>query len=175
MAAASRPLTAYGQAVDNAKQASNPSALRITDVKCGFVRGSLFVKVHTNQGIWGCGEAVDAIGGTYNLVQSIGQRIRNQNPLNVHRIFEQQRKGGVFSGAQAGMYVAVLTAIETALWDLAGKALNVPVYQLMGGKFRDRIRVYCDTAFYSERETGPAQFAKAAKGAVEHGYTAMKF
>jgi galactonate dehydratase len=76
---------------------------------------------------------------------------------------------------QAGMYVAVLTAMETALWDLAGKALNVPVYQLMGGKFRDRIRVYCDTAFYAERDTGPDAFAKAAKGAVEHGYTAMKF
>ena len=139
-AAAARPLAAFGQAVDNAKQASAPSALRITDVKCGYMRGSLFVKVYTNQGIWGCGEAVDAIQGTYQLVQSLGQRIRNQSPLNVHRLFEQVRKGGVFSGAQGGMFVAVLTAIETALWDLAGKALNVPVYQLLGGKFRDRIR-----------------------------------
>jgi galactonate dehydratase len=66
-------------------------------------------------------------------------------------------------------------ALETALWDLAGKALNVPVYQLLGGKFRDRIRVYCDTAFYSARDTGPAAFAGAAKAAVEKGYTAMKF
>src|SRR6476661_4007788 len=174
-AAAARPLSAFGQAVDNAKQASSPSALRITDLKCGYVRGSLFVKVHTNQGIWGCGEGVDAIGGTYNLVQTLGQRIRGQNPLNVHRVFEQLRKGGVFGGAQAGMFVAVLTAIETALWDLAGKALGIPVYQLLGGKFRDRIRVYCDTAFYSARETGPEAFAKAALGAVKNGYTAMKF
>ena len=116
----------------------SPSALRITDLKCGYVRGSLFVKIHTNQGIWGCGEGVDAIGGTYNLVQSFGQRLRGQNPLNVHRLFEQLRKGGVFGGAQAGVFVAVLSAVETALWDLAGKALNVPVYQLLGGKFRDR-------------------------------------
>ena len=150
-AAAARPLAAFGQAVDNAKQASSPSALRITDLKCGYVRGSLFVKVHTNQGIWGCGEGVDAIGGTYNLVQSFGQRIRGQNPLNVHRIFEQVRKGGVFGGAQSGVFVAVLSAVETALWDLAGKALNVPVYQLLGGKFRDKIRVYCDTALYQTR------------------------
>ena len=63
-AAATRPLAAFGQAVDNARQASSPSALRITELKAGYVRGSLFVKIHTNQGIWGCGEAVDAIGGT---------------------------------------------------------------------------------------------------------------
>ena len=174
-AATARPLAAFGQAVDNAKQASSPSALRITDLKCGYVRGSLFVKVHTNQGIWGCGEGVDAIGGTYNLVQSIGQRIRDQNPLNVHRIFEQVRKGGVFGGAQAGVFVAVLTAVETALWDLAGKALNVPVYQLLGGKFRDKIRVYCDTALYQARLPTPDVFAAAASKAVKDGYTAMKF
>jgi galactonate dehydratase len=68
-----------------------------------------------------------------------------------------------------------VSAVETALWDLAGKALGVPVYLLLGGKFRDRIRVYCDTAFYAARETGPPAFAKAAKGAVAAGYTAMKF
>ena len=65
-AAATRPFAAFGQAVDNARQASSPSALRITELKAGYVRGSLFVKIHTNQGIWGCGEAVDAIGGTYH-------------------------------------------------------------------------------------------------------------
>src|SRR3954447_2572842 len=96
-AAAARPLAAYGQAVDNAPQASRPSALQITELKCGYVRGSMFVKIHTNQGIWGCGEAVDAVGGTYTLAKTLGQRIRGQNPLNVHRVFEQLRRGGVFS------------------------------------------------------------------------------
>jgi galactonate dehydratase len=173
--AALQPLAAFGQAVQNTNTASSPSALRITDLKCAYVRGSLFVKIHTNQGIWGCGEAVDAIGGTYHMVQSMGRQLRNQSPLNVNALAERIRKGGVFGGAQSGMFVAVLSAIETALWDLAGKALNVPVYQLLGGKFRDRIRVYCDTAFYSARDTGPAAFAKGAAGAVKAGYTAMKF
>src|SRR5215217_4971202 len=173
-AAAARPLGAFGQAVDNAKQASSPSALRITDLKCGYVRGSLFVKIHTNQGIWGCGEGVDAIGGTYNLVKTLGQRLRGQSPLNVHRLFEQLRKGSVFAGAQSGMFVAVLSAIETALWDLAGKALNVPVYQLLGGKFRDKIRVYLDTALYQTKLPAPEQFASAAAKAVKAGYTAIK-
>src|SRR3982750_4041840 len=93
-AAAARPLAAFGQAIEKTSQASAPSALRITDVKCGYIRGSLFVKIHTNQAIWGCGEAVDAIQGTYQLVQSFGQRLRGQSPLNVHRLFEQVRKGG---------------------------------------------------------------------------------
>ena len=174
-AAAARPLAALAQAVDNTPQASGPSALRITDVKCGFVRGSLFVKIHTNQGIWGCGEAVDAIYGSYYVVQRIGQQLRNQSPLNVHRLFEQIRKGSIFSGAQSGMFVAVLSAVETALWDLAGKALNLPVYQLLGGKFRDRIRVYLDTALYQQRLPTPDQFAQAATQAAKDGYTAIKF
>jgi galactonate dehydratase len=59
------------------------------------------------------------------------------------------------------MFVAVLSAVETALWDLAGKALNVPVYQLLGGKFRDRIRVYLDTALVSGEVPTPEQFAQA--------------
>src|SRR4029079_12651029 len=122
-----------------------------------------------------CGEAVDAIGGTYNFAKTLGQRIRGQNPLNVHRLFEQLRKGGVFSGAQAGMYIAWLTAVETALWDLAGKALNVPVYQLLGGKFRDKIRDYCDTALYQARLPTPEHFAESATNAVKAGYTAIKF
>ena len=174
-AAAARPLAAFGQAVESARQASGPSALRITDVKSGYVRGSLFVKIHTNQGIYGCGEAVDAIQGTSHMVRNLGGRLRNQNPLHVHRLFEQLRKGGVFGGAQSGVYIAVLSAIETALWDLAGKALNVPVYQLLGGKFRDRIRVYLDTALYQTKLPTPDQFAQAAGKAATDGYTAVKF
>src|SRR5690606_1311634 len=80
-----------------------------------------------------------------------------------------------FEGAQSGMYVAVLSAVETALWDLAGKALDLPVYQLLGGKFRDRIRVYMDTALYQSRLPTPEQFAENARQAVEMGMTAIKF
>src|SRR4029079_10770184 len=174
-AAAARPLAAYGQAVDSARQASRPSALQITELKCGYVRGSLFVKIHTNQGIWGCGEAVDAVGGTYHLVQNLGRQLRNQSPLNVHALAERIRKSGVFGGAQSGMYVAVLSAIETALWDLAGKALGIPVYQLLGGKFRDKIRVYCDTALYQRNLPIPKDFAHAATKAKKMGFNAIKF
>jgi galactonate dehydratase len=152
-----------------------PTDLKITDVKCGYIRGSLFVKINTNQGIYGCGEGVDAINGTYHLVQSMGRRLRGQSPLNVHKIFEDLRKGGFFGGAQSGMYVAVMSAIETALWDLSGKVLGLPVYQLLGGKFRDRVRVYSDTALYQVNNPTPQNFAESAKTAVEMGFNAIKF
>lgn len=73
------------------------------------------------------------------------------------------------------MYVAVLSAIETALWDLAGKALDLPVYQLLGGKFRDKVRVYMDTALYQSRLPKPEDFAASAREAVDMGFTAVKF
>ena len=177
--AAVSPLASFGngyqQAVTAASKTSAPSDLKITDVKCGYIGGSLFVKIYTNQDIYGCGEGVDAIGGTYYLVQNMARRLRGQSPLNIHRIFEDIRRGGFFGGAQAGMYVAVLSAFETALWDLAGKALNVPVYQLLGGKFRDKVRVYSDTALYRSNNPAPKEFADSAVNAVKLGFNAIKF
>lgn len=164
-------------AVDKAPRLSSPSDLKITDIKCGYIRNghSLFVKIYTNQDIWGCGEGVDATPGTYHLVKMFGERIKGKSPLNVHRLFEDIRRSGFFEGAQSGMYVAVLTAVETALWDLAGKSLGVPVYQLLGGKFRDKIRVYMDTALYQHELPTPQHFAESASEAVKMGFTAVKF
>jgi galactonate dehydratase len=178
---AAHPFAAFGQAleeaVDAANQSSRPTDLKITDVRCGFIRGGagLFVKIHTNQGIWGCGEGVDAVRGTYHLVMGFGRLLRDRNPLDVHRIFEELRRGGVFGGGQSGVYVAVLSAIETALWDLAGKALDLPIYQLLGGKFRDSVRVYMDTALYQSQLPSPEDFADSAREAVDMGMTAVKF
>ncbi len=167
----------YETAIDVTPKLSAPSNLKITDLKCGYTRGghSLFVKIYTNQDIVGHGEGVDATPGTYHLVKMFGKRLEGKSPLNVHRLFEDIRRSGFFEGAQSGMYVAVLTAVETALWDLAGKSLGLPVYQLLGGKFRDKIRVYMDTALYQSRLPEPKDFATAAKEAVDMGFTAVKF
>jgi len=177
--AATAPLTGFGSGLEKAMEQtpknSIPSNLQITDVKCGYIRGSLFVKIFTNQDIYGCGEGVDAVSGTYHLVMNMGRRLRGQSPFNIHRIFEDIRRGGFFGGAQSGVYVAVLSAIETALWDLCGKALGLPVYQLLGGKFRDRVRVYCDTALYRSRFPTPKEFADSAVEAVKQGFNALKF
>ncbi|MDR8394664.1 hypothetical protein NC796_26225, partial [Aliifodinibius sp. S!AR15-10] len=127
------------EAVKGTKKHSRPSDLEITDLKVGFIRGGshLFVKIYTNQDIVGHGEGADAVRGTDELVLGWGRRLKGRNPLDVHRLFYEIRRSGVFGGAQSGMYLAALAAVETALWDLAGKALDIPVYQLLGGKFRD--------------------------------------
>lgn len=180
-ASATVPLFSFGseyeKAIDRTPKSSAPSDLKITDIKAGYIRGghSLFVKIYTNQDIVGHGEGVDATPGTYHLVKNMGRRIQGQNPLNVNRLFESIRKSGFFEGAQSGMFVSVLTAIETALWDVAGKALGLPVYQLLGGKFRDSVRVYMDTALYQNQLPKPEDFAKAAREAVNMGFTAVKF
>jgi galactonate dehydratase len=162
-------------AVHKTPMASAPSDIKITEVKCGYVRGALYVKIYTNQDVWGCGEAVDAIQGTYFMVKRMGDQIKGQSPLNPNRLAEQLRKAAFFGGAQSGVFVAVLTAIETALWDLTGKIFGMPVYQLLGGKFRDKIRVYCDTALYTSTNPTPEDYAVAAKNAVSRGYNAVKF
>jgi len=82
--------------------------------------------------------------------EGFGRQVRNQNPLDIHRIFYAIRTQGIFGGAQSGKYISVLGTLEWALWDLAGKALGVPMYRLLGGKFRDKCRVYRDSADASE-------------------------
>jgi galactonate dehydratase len=169
----------FGQGLIDAgertSRASSPSDLKITEVKCAYAGGGLFVKIYTNQGIWGSGEGVDAIAGTYYLVKRLERMLKGRSPLNPNRIAEEIRKANFFAGAQSGMFVAVLTAVEAALWDLTGKALGLPIYQLLGGKYRDKCRVYCDTELYTATNPVPEDYAKAARGAVNRGYTAVKF
>jgi galactonate dehydratase len=175
------PLATFGkpmeEAIEKTPMASPPSDLKIESVTPAFIKGvnSLYIKITTNQGIVGYGEGVDAVPGTYYLVKRFGNRLTGRNPLDIHRIFDEIRKGGIFEGAQAGMYIAVLSAIEIALWDIAGKALGVPVYRLLGGKFRDRIRVYYDTVFYAIRNPPVKEYQDAGKKGVSMGFNAIKY
>ena len=167
------------KAVNKQPGMSNPSDLRITNVTSAYMRGHgthLFVKIETNQGIVGYGEGMDAVTGTEGMFRKPGGSFTNaligKNPLDVNRIFEDIRLAGFFGGAQSGIYLAVLTAVEAALWDVTGKALGLPIYRLIGGKFRDKIRLYCDTASSSEE---PESMAQAAQDVVDKGFTAIKF
>ena len=78
-------------------------------------------------------------------------RILGENPCNVDRIFRKIKQFGGPSRQGGGV-----SGIEIALWDLAGKAYGVPMYQLLGGKFRDKVRVYCDTDVDGRKLVGRA-------------------
>lgn len=144
--------------------------LKITNVETAYVR-ALHVRIYTDQGITGDGEAVDAISGGAAIIARFRRFLVGQDPLNVEAIFEAIRTSGIFAGAQAGQYITALTAVEIALWDLTGKALDIPIYQLLGGKTRDRIRVYCDSG---TNNRGDPDAAKYISQIIDLGFTAAK-
>jgi len=133
------------------QQASTPyrrPKLRITEVRTAEVRVhgyQVHVRIYTDQGVVGQGETTDASQGNVPLIRSFARMLVGQDPLNIEAAFERIRTAGIFAGAQSGQYVAALAGVEIALWDIAGKALGLPVYQLLGGRVRDRVRVYCDS------------------------------
>jgi galactonate dehydratase len=148
--------------------------LKITDVRTAQVRVhglQTHIRVYTDQGIFGHGESTDAAVGTVSLVNQFRRLLVGQDPLNVDALWERIRVSGIFAGAQGGQYVTALTGIEIALWDLAGKALGLPVYQLLGGKFRDKVRIYCDSDM--EDPLGP-ESDKKLPWIKDQGFTAMK-
>ena len=144
--------------------------LKITDVRTAFVR-ALHVRIYTDQGLVGEGEGVDAVSGGASIVAGFRYALVGQDPLNVDAIFERLRTSGIFAGAQAGQYVAALSAVEIALWDLAGKALGLPVYQLLGGRMRDRVRIYCDSGTNNRADPQAGAFISQI---VDLGFTAAK-
>src|ERR1017187_8868955 len=163
-------------AVEQATTPYNRPKLKITDIRTAEVRVHGYqvqVRVYTDQGVIGQGESTDAATGNVPLIKSFARMLIGQDPLNIEAAFERIRTSGIFAGAQAGQYVTALTAVEIALWDLAGKALGVPVYQLLGGRVRDRVRVYCDSG---DREMIPGDERSLArmKEIQDLGFTAAK-
>lgn len=148
---------------------SRPSDLRITDIRFVDIDGApkrcTLLKIMTNQGIEGYGEVRDASSKTYAAM--LKSRLIGENPCDVDRIFRKIKQFGFHSRQGGGV-----SGIEIALWDLAGKAYGVPVYQMLGGKFRDSIRVYCDTDV-DGKHTG-YDMGKALKKRMEMGFTFLK-
>ena len=133
----------------------------------------LFVQVHTDEGITGVGEAtVNAFARTVeSAIRELQDLIIGKDPFQPRLITEAIRRDLYTDGGQIQGCAAA--AIETACFDIMGKALNTPVYNLLGGKYRDRIRTYANGWYRGERT--PENFAKCAVDAVALGYTALKF
>ena len=155
-------------ATSRVNRASSPSDLRITDMRycvpLTTVGRCPIIRIDTNQGIYGLGEVRDGADVRYALM--LKSRILGLNPCSVDLIFKQIKQFGADARQAGGV-----CAVEMALWDLAGKAYNVPAYQLIGGKFRDSIRLYADTP----EEEDPKVFSQKVKIRMQDkGYTWLK-
>jgi L-alanine-DL-glutamate epimerase-like enolase superfamily enzyme len=149
---------------------SSPSALRITDLRVATVvkpgpSPCPIIRIDTNQGVYGLGEVRDGASPTYALF--LKSRIAGENPLHLDRIFRTIKQFGGHARQGGGV-----SAIEMALWDIAGKVYNAPVYAMVGGgNFRDKIRIYADTT----ESNDPKIYARRMKERKEQmGITWLK-
>lgn len=149
--------------------------MKITSIKTAATLGHgmhLWIKVETDAGITGIGECVHGGVQAIAIINQIAPRFVGRDPFAIDALFEEFRRAYVFDGGFAGALITALTGIEIALWDLKGKALQTPVYELLGGKFRDKIRVYADC------QVEPGMNFDEIKAVVDHvlerGFTALK-
>ena len=147
----------------NVNRRSAPSDLQITDMRVAWVGNTPIIRLYTNQGLMGHGDVRDGADARFALF--LKSRILGENPCNVEMLFKRVKQFGGQARQAGGV-----CAVEMALWDLAGKAYGVPVYQMLGGKYRDRVRVYVDTPM---RPT-PEAFAAKMKERIDAGFTFLK-
>ncbi|MBK9745540.1 MAG: mandelate racemase/muconate lactonizing enzyme family protein [Chloroflexi bacterium] len=161
--------------------------MKITDVQaCVIGReepdsgGSVwtFVRVYTDQGIVGTGECNSGGPGfsgfaTKAAILAMKPLLIGEDPFNINLIYEKLRRRGRYGGSSHAPLIFALTGIDNALYDIVGKALNVPIYQLLGGKFRDKLRLYADC--HAGETSDPQAYADKALEVVAEGYTAVKF
>jgi galactonate dehydratase len=158
----------------NGGKIGNTPAMKITDIKTFLVgaenRNWVYVKVLTDQGIYGIGEAYSAgpDEATVKVIEDFKSWLIGNDPRNVQYLFDLMYNTTRFPG---GIITnSAMSGIEHALWDIAGKSAGVPVWALLGGRVRNKIRTYQSTGGAT-----PEQAGEAAKRMVEtYGYTAVK-
>ncbi len=167
-------LTAEDQAapaaMENAvRRASEPSRLRITDLRVATIRACglhPIIRIDTNQGVYGLGEVRD--GGHPDTAMRLKPLLVGQNPCNVEYLFRRIKRYGGESREAGGV-----CAVEIALMDLVGRVYGIPCHQLLGGKFRDKVRIYGDTP--TPHEPTPEAFAAVVRSRKAMGLTFIKF
>jgi L-alanine-DL-glutamate epimerase-like enolase superfamily enzyme len=120
--------------------------LKIIRLKTAVVEGNFdwtFVRIETDEGIRGLGECFFAPGLT-SILRSLEPLLIGEDPRDIHRLFRKLQMATSGAGSVAGIVYNAISGIEAALWDVLGQWLDVPIYRLLGGKFRERVRVYAD-------------------------------
>ena len=160
----------YEQTLAHVNTNSKPTDLKITDMRFVDIVGApmhcTLLRIETNQGITGYGEVRDGASKLY--AQMLKRFLIGENPCNIDKLFRRIQQFGGQSRQAGGV-----CGVELALWDIAGKAYGIPVYQMLGGKFRDKVRMYCDTDV-DGKDTGLNMGDALKKRVEKHGYTMLK-
>ena len=143
--------------------------MKIDKIESFFIRNGYVIRIHTDTGIsgvgqtacWGYPEAVDQIINTFK------KYLIGQNPLRIEHHWQYLYRMGPFRGTALS---GAISAVDIALWDIKGKHLGVPIWELLGGNCRDKIRLHLLGGGGT-----PETMYEAAKAAVEEGFTALKF
>ena len=120
--------------------------MKIIRLKTAVVEGNFdwtFVRIETDETICGLGECFFAPGLT-SILRSLEPLLLGEDPRDIHRLFRKLQLATSGAGSVAGIIYNAISGIEAALWDVLGQWLGVPIYRLLGGKFRDKIRIYAD-------------------------------
>lgn len=146
--------------------------MKITNLKCAVIGGQPTIRITTDAGIDGYGQAERAKPYITPHVLFYRDRIIGQDPRDVERVMKSIRKLGAFKP-----WGSAVSAIEMALWDIAGKAAGLPIHRLLGGKVRDRVRVYRTGANYGQDNVTPEDYAAAVKTTLDgpEGLTIVKY
>ncbi|MCR5230039.1 MAG: mandelate racemase/muconate lactonizing enzyme family protein [Solobacterium sp.] len=144
--------------------------MKITDLRLRFAKHYLFVEIDTDEGITGLGEAGNwgFLSSTADAVMKFKPYLIDKDPFNTEDIFQNLYRAVYFRGS---VIMSALSAIDIALWDIKGKKLGVPVYQLLGGKTRDKVRVY---ASVMTKTDDLAELAENYKMLQAQGFNAAK-
>jgi L-alanine-DL-glutamate epimerase-like enolase superfamily enzyme len=145
--------------------------MKITDLKCAVIGQNPVVRIVTDEGISGYGEAEASKPYLKPHVMFYRDLIMGKDPTDVERVMLGIRRMGGFKP-----WGSAVSAIEMALWDIAGKAAGVPVYKLLGGKIRDKVRVYNTAAPFPMKDSSPEAYADNVLKTknMEEGFTIIK-
>lgn len=153
--------------------------VKITGVKCMIVRGTWdwnLIKIETDSGLYGIGEAYWGWGVKDLVVNKLKGIILGEDPLNVDKLYTKMLMESAGAGAIGGVTVTAASGIEIALWDLCGRILQTPVCNLLGGRFRDKIRFYRTMPRVGNPEDMGAWRAQVQEArSAEWNWTAFKF
>lgn len=161
---------------------------KITNVSTVAIDGNfpwMLIKIETDQGVTGIGESYPSPGVREIVTDFLGPILIGQPPTDITRLYHLMRELLSGRGGQAGIATIAISGVEIALWDVTGKLLDQPVYQLLGGKVRDSVKVYADCHAGEDMVTAtksadgehyrPEAYAASAREAIEDGFDLIKF